>query len=73
MMTRNNQSRIAQVASRDSVLSNWGKTMTNVAKSTLLVLLGTSLLVTAGCMADLGDRDYVQTNVVDKALFEGEW
>ncbi len=30
-------------------------------------------LLAASCMTQRDDRNYVQTNVVDKALFEGEW
>lgn len=47
--------------------------MSNAAKTTLFLFLAATLAVATGCMEQRDDRDYVQTNVVDKSLFEGEW
>ena len=48
-----------------------GTNMTTAARNALLVL-ATGLLA-ASCMTQRDVRDYVQTNVVEKSLFEGEW
>jgi len=46
--------------------------MTTIAKTFTCVSFA-AILLTAGCQEPRDDRDYVQTNVVDKSLFEGEW
>lgn len=45
-------------------------TRRNAALALAATLFG---LLAPSCMTERPDRDYVQTNVVDKSLFEGEW
>ena len=39
----------------------------------LLMAAGLLVAMTSACQSTRPDRDYVQTNVVDKDLFQGEW
>lgn len=47
--------------------------MTTPSRNPLLAVLIASVALAIGCQEQRADRDYVQTNVVDKSLFEGEW
>jgi hypothetical protein len=47
--------------------------MNNAVRILLLGLLTSAMALGAACMTRRPDRDYVQTNVTAKALFEGEW
>ena len=47
--------------------------MTSPRRGAGFLAVVASILLLASCAEDLPPRSYVQTNVVDKSLFQGEW